>query len=164
MDGLFVGRFQPFHLGHLHALEFALSKADRLWLGLGSANREPDKTNPFTAQEREAMITSSISDSMRRRISIYHIPDLDNHARWVRMIDEMVPEFGMVFSNDPLTDHLYSERKVEVLHIPFLRREDLSGTRIRSMMAGRQGWEDLVPEGTREFLVRHGAGGRLGGL
>ncbi len=39
MNGLLIGRFQPFHLGHLEALQFALSKVDKLWIGLGSSNK-----------------------------------------------------------------------------------------------------------------------------
>ena len=43
MDGLLIGRFQPFHLGHLEALQFALSKVDKLWVGLGSSNKPVKK-------------------------------------------------------------------------------------------------------------------------
>ena len=43
MNGLLIGRFQPFHLGHLEALRFALSKVDKLWLGLGSSNKPTEK-------------------------------------------------------------------------------------------------------------------------
>ena len=51
MDGLLIGRFQPFHLGHLEALQFALSKVDKLWVGLGSSNKPVEKNNPFTAEQ-----------------------------------------------------------------------------------------------------------------
>ncbi len=70
MDGLLIGRFQPFHLGHLEALRFALSKVDKLWVGLGSSNKPVEKNNPFTAQQRKEMILSSIDDSMKEKISI----------------------------------------------------------------------------------------------
>ena len=62
MNGLLIGRFQPFHLGHLEALQFALSKVDKLWLGLGSSNKPMEKTNPFTVEERKQMILSYIDD------------------------------------------------------------------------------------------------------
>ena len=32
MNGLLIGRFQPFHLGHLDALRFALSNVDKLFI------------------------------------------------------------------------------------------------------------------------------------
>ena len=164
MDGLLIGRFQPFHLGHLDALRFALTKVENLWLGLGSSNKPLEKNNPFSAEERKQMILSSIDDSMKEKISVYLIPDLDNHVKWIEMIDDIVPQFQIVFSNDPLTDHLYSKRSVQVVPIPFLNREDLSGTNIRNLIVSDQKWEHLVPEGTKNFLIQNSAKDRLKNL
>ena len=157
MDGLLIGRFQPFHLGHLEALQFALSKVDKLWVGLGSSNKPVEKNNPFTAEQRKEMILSSIDDSMKEKISIYFIPDVDNHIRWIEKIDTIVPKFDIIFSNDDLTKHLYSKRKIEVLSIPFLNRESLSGTNIRNLIVSDQKWDNLVPTGTRNILKSTGA-------
>ena len=156
MNGLLIGRFQPFHLGHLEALQFALSKVDKLWVGLGSSNKPTEKNNPFSAQERKTMILSSIDNSMKNKISIYFIPDLDNHVKWIEKIDTIVPKFDIVFSNDPLTDHLYSKRTISVISIPFLNRDKLSGTNIRNLIISDQKWENFVPEGTKNFLINFG--------
>ena len=161
MNGLLIGRFQPFHLGHLEALQFALSKVDKLWLGLGSSNKPIEKNNPFSADERKKMIVSSISDSLKNKITIYFIPDLDNHVKWIEKIDTIVPTFDIVFSNDPLTDHLYSKRSVQVMTIPFLKRDQLSGTRIRDLIKSDQKWDDLVPSGTKLILENLNAQSRL---
>ena len=83
MNGLLIGRFQPFHLGHLGALHFALSKVDKLWIGLGSSNKPLQKNNPFSAEERKEMILSSIDESIQQKIQIYFIPDLENHIKWI---------------------------------------------------------------------------------
>ena len=164
MNGLLIGRFQPFHLGHLDALKFALSRVDKLWVGLGSSNKPIEKNNPFTAEQRKEMILSSIDDSMKEKIEIFYIPDLDNHIRWIEKIDTIVPEFDIIFSNDDLTKHLYSKRNVQVLSIPFLNRESLSGTNIRDLIIRDQKWDDLVPDGTRNFLKRTGAKDHLKNL
>ena len=164
MNGLLIGRFQPFHLGHLEALRFALSKVDNLWLSLGSSNKEPEKNNPFSAEERKEMILSSIDDSMKEKISIYFIPDLDNHMKWIEKIDTIVPKFDIVFSNDELTNHLYSKRDVQVIKIPFHERNVLSGTNIRDLIISDQKWTDLVPEGTKNFLIINNAKERLKNL
>ena len=161
MDGLLIGRFQPFHLGHLEALGFALSKVRNLWLGLGSSNRPMERDNPFSAEERKGMILSSIDADAKERITIYPISDFGDHVKWIEGIDSAVPKFDIVFSNDPLTAHLYSRRSVDVLSIPFVRRDELSGTRIRDLIVRDQEWEHLVPHGTRDFLRRCGAGARL---
>ncbi|WP_067959990.1 nicotinamide-nucleotide adenylyltransferase [Nitrosopumilus sp. Nsub] len=164
MNGLLIGRFQPFHLGHLAALQFALSKVDKLWLGLGSSNKPMEKTNPFTVEERRQMILSSIDDSIKNKISIYSIPDLDNHVKWIENIDTIVPDYQIVFSNDPMTEHLYSKRNVKVLSIPFLKRNQLSGTRIRNLIYNDQKWENFVPEGTKNFLLNTSAKDHLKNL
>ena len=161
MNGLLIGRFQPFHLGHLEALQFALSKVDKLWLGLGSSNKPIEQNNPFSAEERKKMILSSIDDSMKNKITIYFIPDLDNHVKWIEKIDTIVPNFDIVFSNDPLTDHLYSKRSVQVIAIPFLKRDQLSGTRVRDLIKSDQKWDDLVPSGTKLILENLDSKNRL---
>ena len=161
MNGLLIGRFQPFHLGHLEALQFALSKVDKLWLGLGSSNKPMEKTNPFTVEERQQMILSSIDDSIKNKISIYSIPDLDNHVKWIENIDTIVPDYQIVFSNDPMTEHLYSKRDVNVMTIPFFKRDQLSGTRLRDLIKSDQKWDDLVPEGTKLLLQKFDAKNRL---
>lgn len=164
MNGLLIGRFQPFHLGHLQALRFALSKVDELWVGLGSSNKPVQKNNPFSAEERKEMILSSIDDSMKEKISIYFIPDLDDHVKWIEKIDSIVPKFDIIFSNDELTAHLYSRKSVQVIPIPFLKRDELSGTNIRDLIISDQKWENLVPEGTRNFLIGNSAKERLKNL
>ena len=157
MDGLLIGRFQPFHLGHLRALQFALSRVDNLWVGLGSSNKVADSNNPFSADERRQMILSSIDSSMTERISLYPIPDLDNHTKWIELINAIVPRFETIFSNDDLTKHLYSKRGIKIESIPFLQRDLLSGTHIRTLIADGGEWEGLVPDGTRRFLEESGA-------
>jgi len=164
MDGLLIGRFQPFHFGHLEAFQFALSKVDKLWVGLGSSNKSTQKNNPFSAEERKEMILTSIDDSMKDKISIYFIPDLENHIKWIEKIDTIVPNFDIVFSNDELTKHLYSKRTLQIISIPFLKRDELSGTNIRNLIINDQKWDDLVPEGTKNFLININAKERLKNL
>ena len=164
MNGLLIGRFQPFHLGHLEAFQFALSKVDKLWVGIGSSNKPAQKNDPFSTEERKEMILSSTDDSMKDKISIYFIPDFDNHIQWIEKIDNIVPKFDIVFSNDELTKHLYSTRSVQVTSIPFLNRDELSGTNIRNLIISDQKWDDLVPEGTKNFLINISAKERLKNL
>ena len=164
MQGLLIGRFQPFHLGHLDAIKFALSKVDNLWVGLGSSNKPLQKNNPFSADERRKMIESSIDEETSKRIKIFDIPDLENHARWIENIDTIVPKYEIVFSNDELTQHLYSKRGTLIESIPFLKRDTLSGTNIRDMILADQKWEDLVPKGTKTILDSLDAKSRLSSL
>ena len=90
MNGLLIGRFQPFHFGHLEAIHFGLSKVDTLFIGIGSSNKSHQERNPFTADERKEMITSSLDRKTLRRVSIHYIPDLGDHSKWTYSIDEII--------------------------------------------------------------------------
>lgn len=164
MNGLLIGRFQPFHLGHFGALKFALSKVEKLWIGIGSSNQPNQYQNPFSADERKQMILSSIDESISDRIQIFYIPDMENHKKWIESIDSIVPKFDIVFSNDELTQFLYSKRGVKVISVPFTNRDVLSGTNIREKIHSNQKWENLVPEGTKKILQELGANDRLKSL
>lgn len=161
VNGLLIGRFQPFHLGHLDAFSFALSKVEKLWIGIGSSNRPPGHKNPFNAEERKEMILSSIDNSIAKRINIYFIPDFENHKKWIDNIDSIVPKFDVVFTNDKMTQSLYSERGTKVISVPFTKREVLSGTNIREKILIDQNWQEFVPEGTKVVLQKIGAKQRL---
>jgi len=161
MNGLYIGRFQPFHLGHLDAIKFALSQVENLWIGIGSSNKSNEKKNPFTADERKEMIISSIDNSARKRIQIYYIPDVDDHAKWTYSIDSIVPKYDVVFSNDDFTQTLYQKRGIKVIPVLLKERENLSGTNIREKIAMGKSWEEFVPEGTKKVLQKIDAERRL---
>jgi len=154
MNGLLIGRFQPFHLGHLDAIIFGLSKVENLWIGIGSSNKSHEMKNPFTADERKEMILSSLDSKLANRIKIYYIPDVDDHEKWTYSIDSIVPSYDIVFSNDKFTQSLYQKRKKQVIAVPLKNRESLSGTLIRSKIANNQNWEESVPNGARKILQK----------
>ena len=154
MNGLYIGRFQPFHLGHLEAIKFALTQVENLWIGIGSSNKSNEKRNPFTADERKEMIISSLDDATKKRIKIYYIPDINDHEKWTYHIDSIVPKYDIVFSNDDFTQTLYQKRKINVISVPLRERENLSGTSIRERIAMGKSWEELVPDGTKKILLK----------
>ena len=61
--GLFIGRFQPFHLGHLSDIKNAFKEVDELAIGIGSSNEKHTKENPFTVEERTEMIDSVLPNN-----------------------------------------------------------------------------------------------------
>jgi len=161
MNGLLIGRFQPFHKGHLAAVNFGLSQVENLWIGIGSSNKQNEKRNPFSADERKKMILSSLDKSVINRIQIFYIPDVNDHAKWTFHVDSIVPKYDVVFSNDDFTTTLYQKREIKVVPVPLLQREMISGTNIREMIATGKNWMELVPEGTRNVLLQIDAERRL---
>ncbi|MBI5377361.1 MAG: nicotinamide-nucleotide adenylyltransferase [Thaumarchaeota archaeon] len=164
MIGLLIGRFQPFHLGHLDAVKFALSSVDELLIGIGSSNKFNEKRNPFTADERKQMIESSLDETTLGKIKIYYIPDVSDHERWTYQIDEIVPKYDTVFSNDEFTHTLFGKRGIKVISVPLKQRDTLSGTDIRVKIRDNQDWFGLVPEGTKKVLLKINAKDRLTNL
>ncbi|MBI1828176.1 MAG: adenylyltransferase/cytidyltransferase family protein [Thaumarchaeota archaeon] len=115
MNGLLIGRFQPFHKGHLIAVNFGLSQVENLWIGIGSSNKNNEKRNPFSADERKEMILSSLDKSTLNRVQIFYIPDVNDHAKWTNHVDSIVPKYDIVFSNDDFTITLYQKRGIKVI-------------------------------------------------
>ena len=164
MNGFLIGRFQPFHLGHVEAVNFALSKVEQLYIGIGSSNKSHQLRNPFTAQERKLMITSSLDHETLKKISIFDIPDLNDHSKWVNSIDEIIPNYDIVFSNDDFTHSLYEKNDKKIIPVVLKLRENFSGTNIRRLIQTNGNWGDLVPNGTKNILLEIDAKNRLKNL
>jgi len=145
--GLFIGRFQPFHKGHLAAVKFALAKVDQLVIVVGSAQKSHEPMNPFTAGERIRMIKASLDFEKvdASKILIIPVPDVEVHSLWTRQVDMLVPKYDLVFANDPFTLILFRERGVKTIEAPMINRSEMQATGIRSKMATEGKWEGLVP-------------------
>lgn len=89
--GVVIGRFQPFHDGHLVLLRQALAGAARVLVVIGSAGaaRRPD-TLPFTAPEREAMIRACLSAEDNRRVGFARLRDFSDDVLWNAAVREAV--------------------------------------------------------------------------
>ena len=164
MDGLLIGRFQPFHLGHLDAVLFGLSRVENLFICIGSSNKSNERKNPFSAEERREMIVTSIEPSIADRIKIFDVPDVGDHEKWTFEIDKTVPKYDIVFTNDEFTRTLFEKREISVISVVLKDREKFSGTGIRNLITYDRNWRDLVPQGTRNVLDNINAKERLQNL
>jgi len=152
--GLYIGRFQPFHLGHFQALKWILKREDEVIIGIGSAQFSHTLKNPFTLGERIEMIYRVLrEEKLLERTVIVGIPDTDKqHSTWVSLVKAFTPYFTRVYTNDPLSQILFRENNIEVSPIPFFNREIYQATRIREMMINDQPWEDLVPKPVADVI------------
>lgn len=85
-----IGRFQPFHLGHLGLLDHALQIAPRALLIVGSAGGPRAAKNPFSADERVHAIRESLSAEQRARVSFATVRDYYDESRWARAVKAAV--------------------------------------------------------------------------
>lgn len=77
-----IGRFQPFHNGHAALLARALDCAPQVAVVLGSAFHGRSAKNPFTWQERAAMIRATLDDDARARVRFVPVRDYYDDVRW----------------------------------------------------------------------------------
>jgi nicotinamide-nucleotide adenylyltransferase len=156
--GLFVGRFQPFHYGHLAAVKFALKRVDYLYVVVGSAQKSHQRDNPFTSGERISMIKSALDGNGvdPSRWMAIPIVDADSHSVWVSSVESMVPKFDVVFTNDALTFLLFKEEGIEVRSVPFLDRRHYSATNVRDRILERRNWQGLVPPQVAKLVGKFG--------
>lgn len=150
---LYIGRFQPFHNGHLKALEWILEREEKIILCIGSSQKSHEPKNPFTVGERAAMIWRVLkSRNLLDRVFISYAPDTEQHTLWVSIVMQHCPPFKKVYSNDPLTVRLFKEQGFEVLPIPLFNREKWEATKIRRLIAEGKVWEYYVPKEVAEFI------------
>ena len=149
---LLIGRFQPFHKGHLEVVRSIAKKCDSLIIGIGSAQYSHTVDNPFTAGERHLMISRTLKDEGMNEYFLVPIVDINRYAVWVSHVVSLVPPFEVVFTNNNLTRRLFSEAAYQVRDSPMFNRDTYSGTEIRRRMMAGEEWKDLVPPAVAKVI------------
>ncbi len=176
---VFIGRFQPFHEGHLHVVRRALDHADRLVVLCGSASQPRSIRNPWTEAERAEMVLGALPGADRGRVQVVPLLDyLYNDGAWIGMVQAAVRDAlpqhdaagnparcGLIGHKKDQTSYylrLFPQwRSVEVEN-----HRGISATPIRESIL-REGYRDdlpvplaegpgelaaVLPENVREFL------------
>jgi nicotinamide-nucleotide adenylyltransferase len=153
--GIYVGRFQPFHLGHLKAIKDVLKEVEELVIVIGSAQYSHNSSNPFTAGERLVMVRRALEEAGidYSRLWVVPVPDVHLHMLWVADLEGYTPRFNVVFSNEPLTRRLFTEAGYKVKSIRFFERKLYTSTLIREKMLKDESWTTLVPKSVADFII-----------
>jgi len=153
--GLYVGRFQPFHLGHIDAIKNVLDEVEEIVIVIGSAQYSHNMDNPFTAGERLVMIRNALEEGGidYARVWIVPVPDVHLHMMWVSAVEGYTPQFHVVYTNEPLTRRLFMEAGYKVKGIPFFERQFYSSTVVREKMITDDSWKALVPKTVADFIT-----------
>jgi len=147
-----IGRFQPFHNGHAALLQFALNSAPTVNIILGSAFSAPSAKNPFSWEERAALINSTLDDSLQQRIIFMPVPDYHNDRLWTAAIkiavnaplEERVALIG--HPKDSSSYYLRNFPEWEFIAIP--KYADLDAATVRRIW-----FEGSSPHATRHLLA-----------
>lgn len=90
---VFIGRFQPFHMGHKTVVNTALARSERVILLVGSNNSARSYRNPWSFFERSVMIRSSFTKKENERIILVPLDDYTyNDQEWITAVRRLVAE------------------------------------------------------------------------
>jgi nicotinamide-nucleotide adenylyltransferase len=163
MRGLMMGRFQPFHLGHLDLVRQILKDCDEVVITITSSQFNYLEKDPFTAGERIEMIHDSLkeSDVDMTRCIILALSNQFNIATWSSYLKSMLPHFDKVYSGNDYVKMLLADSQIEVVKPTFLEKEQYNATKIRSMIISDGDWQNLVPPAVSEFIKKINGKNRL---
>lgn len=147
--GLMIGRFQPFHNGHLALAKQILSECDELIIVVGSAQFNYLDKDPFTSGERILMIHEAIKEAKADLSNCYivSLANDENNARWLAYLRSMTPPFDILYSGNDFVKHLALSQNANItVKTPqFVDKEECNGTNIRRLIVAGKQWKHLLP-------------------
>ena len=158
--GLMLGRFQPFHNGHLALTKQILSECNELVIIIGSAQFNFIEKDPFSAGERVLMIHEALKEAEIDLSRCYIIPvaNDENNARWLAYLRSMAPPFDVLYSGNDFVKYLArSQDSAIAIEAPlFAQVNEYNGTNIRHLMQDGKPWEHLVPPAVAKVIQQVG--------
>lgn len=143
---LFIGRFQPYHIGHHLVIQGMTKLCSKVVIGIGSSDKSGTAENPYTAQERKEMIQQSLQDEdiiPMFDVVFVDLPDHNDDAQWTQHVLEKVGPIDMIWTGNEETKKCF-EGKLEIKDIKEV--PGISATAIREMIKnGDTEWKTKVP-------------------
>lgn len=160
-----IGRFQPFHNGHATLLRLALDTAPRVVVVLGSSFHAINSKNPFTWQQRAAMIAAALPTAERERVYYVAIRDYYDDLRWAGAVRERVENLTSGAEHFALVGHFKDASSYYLNHFPQWvlvsapKEFEIDATVVRRMLfeakdidASLAAIADLAPAAICEYL------------
>ena len=142
---LFIGRFQPFHKGHLYSLKKCFELADQVIVGIGSSQESGTENNPWDFEARKAMIESL--DLQGDSLKVVALPDYPDDEVWLKEVKERVGNFNVVVSNNEWVLSIMQKAGYKTVETGLFNREELEGVKIRQLMKDQdESWKLRVPQ------------------
>ncbi len=159
---LFIGRFQPFHLGHLAIVQRIIKEQGGVIIAIGSSQESNTWENPFSAEERKKMIEACLQSEGIKEYSICFVPDLGRHDHWVEHVARITGKIDVIYTGSALTKELFSKAGYSIVDLP--RIEEISATMVREKLAKGERIDKYVHKDVIALLKQINAHGRLKAL
>jgi len=144
--GFLMGRFQPFHKGHMYSVTEALKLCDKLYIGIGSVQESGTEKNPLGVEARQEIIEAAIAGEGidKSRIKIIPIPDFPSDDDWFKYLKGQCPNLDVMFTDNPWCIGICKKEGVGV-ETPLLDRDSISATNMRKLILSDGDWRSFVP-------------------
>lgn len=107
---VFIGRFQPFHLGHKEVVDRAFSLSKNVILLIGSSNSARSTRNPFTYLERKNMIEKLYPEALILPLADHTY----NDEAWIAEVQDKVKSV-ILNTNTPFNPNGLSDYKIGLI-------------------------------------------------
>lgn len=145
---LYIGRFQPFHLGHLYAL--SQIREPEIIIGIGSAQYSRTEDNPYTFEERKRMIEEVLEEG---QATILAIPDIHDEEKWVEHVLDITGPIDVVYTGNAWVKELFGKEGQHVQDL--IIKNPYSGTTIRRLIReDSPAWKEMLPEHIAEIIEK----------
>jgi nicotinamide-nucleotide adenylyltransferase len=111
---LIIGRFQPFHSGHLAIIKKYHAKGFFIKIVIGSSQKAHQRDNPFTDDERVEMIKKALDAGNISDYEIISIPDVPNDKDWVELVKKKTGSVDVLFTGNPWVKKLFRNESVDL--------------------------------------------------
>lgn len=154
-SALFIGRFQPFHNGHLTVIKKILEHHQHIIIVIGSAQYSHEKHNPFTAQQRTQMIQTALKSEGITPDKFTIIPVKDTHdANWYYLLQSHLPPYSTLYTgSEEVKSHFEAGHSTaKIVHLE--RIDNLSATKIRQLIKQNKPIDKFVPSPVAELIKK----------
>jgi len=153
-SALFIGRFQPFHKGHLEVIKEILKENDRVIIAIGSAENSFLPENPLTASERFQIIDESLKEAKisSEKYRIIPIRNINNYYLWFEHVNTYVPPYDTLYTESEIVKACYIGKKIKIKNLK--RKFEISATKIRKSILENDEWEKYVPKACADFIKK----------
>ncbi|MBI5225192.1 adenylyltransferase/cytidyltransferase family protein [Candidatus Micrarchaeota archaeon] len=151
---LVIGRFQPMHLGHLHAIKDILKANSSLILIIGSSQAKRTEKNPFSSFERKEMIVETLrKEGLLSKTKILLLEDQNHHENWTKSVIKICKPATRLYSGNWLVQHLLRPH----MEVHTMKSDvKISATMIRKLISAKiAGWKKFVPAEVANYLIKN---------
>ena len=151
---LYIGRFQPPHLGHISVIKEILKKYDSVIIGIGSAQEKGTYENPFSAAERIRMLKLSIKDAglPAEKFFFVKINDAFDDFKWVKEALKKAGNFDIAYTNNEWTKLCFQDAGIKTHGTQYFAPH--KGELIRRKIAKGKPWDESVAKSVYVYILK----------